>query len=287
MSNSIFISHVYIMLCIIKVCKQFVLNKLTWNKIRLGNVLSNSDQLFKIRMTNMKSKIVVFFTIALLLIVSVFPTLAQDHNMRTIQVVGLGTAFGAPDMATVEVGVDVPDSDFGTAFDSANAIMATVLAEISALDIPSEDIQTTSINVWFEDKYNPQTGMPNGERDYHISQSLRVMVRDIEMISEVISTAVDNGANQIYGLNFSFSDTASLESTAREMAVVDAKVKAEHLAELMNVELGEVVTVVDFGTNGAGSLMGGGVMYDRVESMSVAPGQLSVGANLQITFAIQ
>ena len=235
----------------------------------------------------MTNKIVGFFTVAVLLLVSVFPTLAQDNNMRTIQVVGIGTAFGAPDMATVEVGVDVPDSDFGMAFDSANAVMKTVLAEISALDIPSEDIQTTSINVWFEDKYNPQTGVPTGERDYHVSQSLRIIVRDIEMISEVISMAVDNGANQIYGLNFSFSDTASLESTAREMAVTDARVKAEHLAELMGVELGEVVTVVDFGTNGSGSPMDGGVMYDRAESISVAPGQLSVNSNLQITFAIQ
>ena len=107
------------------------------------------------------------------------------------------------------------------------------------------------------------------------------------MISDVISTAVDNGANQIFGLNFSFSDTVSLESTARELAVTNARDKAEHLAELMGVELGEVVTVVDMGMNGNNLPIGGGVMYDRAESMNVAPGQLSVNSNLQITFAIQ
>jgi len=235
----------------------------------------------------MKHRIIVIFTIALLTLVSIVPTLAQDDNMRTIQVVGVGTAFGAPDMATVEVGVDMLDEDFGKAFSSANEVMTTVLASISALDIPSEDIQTASINVWFEDKYNPQTGMPTGERVFHVSQSLRVIVRDIDLISLVISTAVDNGANQIFGLNFSFSDTASLESTARELAVTNARSKAEHLAELMGVELGEVVTVVDIGMNGNFPPMGGGVAYDRMESMAVAPGQLSVNANLQITFAIK
>ena len=190
-------------------------------------------------------------------------------------------------MATVEVGVDMLDVDFGNAFNAANETMTAVLAAISALDIPSKDIQTASINVWFEDKYNPQTGMPTGERNFHVSQSLRVIVRDIDLISLVISTAIDNGANQIFGLNFSFADTASLESSARALAVTNARSKAEHLAELMGVELGEVVTVVDFGMNGNIPPMGGGVAYDRMESMSVAPGQLSVNANLQITFAIK
>jgi len=235
----------------------------------------------------MKNKITLIFSIAVLMLMSVFPALAQDGDMRTIQVVGVGTAYGAPDMATVEVGVDILDADFGTAFDTANEVMTTVLDSISALDIQPEDIQTASINVWFEDKYNPETGMPTGERNYHVSQSLRIVVRDINMISDVISTAVDNGANQIFGLNFSFSDTASLESTARELAVDSARAKAEHLAELMGVELGDVLTVVDMGTNGNNLPIGGGVMYDRAESMNVAPGQLSVNSNLQITFTIQ
>lgn len=235
----------------------------------------------------MKNKITVIFAIVVLMLMSVFPALAQEGDMRTIQVVGVGTAYGAPDMATVEVGVDILDADFGTAFDTANDVMTTVFDAISALEIQPEDIQTASINVWFEDKYNPQTGVPTGERSYHVTQSLRIVVRDINMISDVISTAVDNGANQIYGLNFSFSDTISLESTARELAVTNARVKAEHLAELMGVELGEVVTVVDLGMNGNNLPMGGGVMYDRAESMNVAPGQLSVNTSLQITFAIQ
>ena len=235
----------------------------------------------------MKNKIIVFSTIALLLLMSVVPAFAQDATTRTIQVIGGGTAFGTPDMATVEIGVDMFDADFGTAFDSANDIMITVLEEITALDIPSEDIQTTSINVWFEDDYNPMTGMPTGERVYHVSQSMRILVRDIDMISEVISTGVDNGVNQIFGLNFSFSDTASLESVARELAVDDARIKAEHLAELMGVELGDVISVVDIGSNGAFPSMGGGAKFDMMESMAVAPGQLSVTTNLQITFAIQ
>ncbi len=232
----------------------------------------------------MKKQFIVVCAIVAVMMMSVFPSFAQEDS-RTIQVVGTGTAFGAPDIATVEVGVDIRDADFGTAFDTANETMTTVLAEITGLGIAEEDIQTTSINVWFEDDYNPQTGVPTGERIYHVTQSMRILVRDIAMISDVITTAVDNGANQIYGLSFSFSDTQSLQSTAREIAVDNARVKAEHLAELLGVELGDVVSVKDLGVNDYSPGFGGA--YDRAESIAVASGQLSVTANLQISFAIK
>lgn len=232
----------------------------------------------------MKKQFIVVCAIVAVMMMSVFPSFAQEDS-RTIQVVGTGTAFGTPDIATVEVGVDIRDADFGTAFDTANETMTTVLAEITGLDIAEEDIQTTSINVWFEDDYNPQTGVPTGERIYHVTQSMRILVRDIDMISNVITTAVDNGANQIYGLSFSFSDTQSLQSTAREIAVDNARAKAEHLAELLGVELGDVVSVKDLGVNDYSPGFGGG--FDRAESIAVASGQLSVTANLQISFAIK
>lgn len=234
----------------------------------------------------MKHKMMILLSIGVMLIMTAIPTFAQD-DVRTIQVTGVGIAFGTPDMATVEVGVDIRDADFGTAFDTANATMTTVLAQVSDLGIAPEDIQTTSINVWFEDEYNPQNGMPTGERIYHVTQSMRIVVRDIDMISSAITTAVDSGANQIFGLNFSFSDTESLETSARETAVGNARAKAEHLAELMGVELGDVVSVVDFGANGFPRPMGGGMAFDMVESMNVSPGQLSVTANIQVTFAIR
>ena len=198
----------------------------------------------------------------------------------------LEQAFGTPDTATVEVGVDIQDADFGNAFESTNEVMAVVLAKITEMGIASEDIQTTSINVWFEDNRDPQSGMPTGDRIYHVTQSMRILVRDIDSVGDVISTAVDNGANQIYGLNFSFSDTDALETEAREVAVDNARAKAQHLADLMDVELGDVVSIVEAGGSN-GVPIGGRGGFDMMESAVVSPGQLSVSASVQLTFAIR
>lgn len=233
----------------------------------------------------MKSKIYVWVSIVVFVLVAALPAMAQD-SPRTIEVTGVGMAFGTPDTATVEVGVDIRDADFGTAFESTNEVMAEVLEKIMELGIAAEDIQTTSINVWFEDDRDPQSGMPTGERIYHVTQSMRIVVRDIDLISDVISTAVDNGANQIFGLNFSFSDTEALQTEAREVAVENARAKAQHLADLMGVEIGEVVSIVEIGGNNNVPFGGRGA-FDMVESAVVSPGQLSVSASVQLTFAIQ
>lgn len=233
----------------------------------------------------MKKKIVIVAAVVVMLLLSVMPALAQDNN-RTIEVIGTGTAFGTPDMATVEVGVDIRDADFGAAFQGANDTMGTVLAQILELGIAAEDVQTTSINVWIEENYDSQFGGSSGERIYHVTQSMRIVVRDTDAISDVISTAVDSGANQIFGLNFSFSDTDALETEARAGAVEDARVKAQQLADLMGVEVGEVQAIVEVGAGGS-PIIGRGGAFDMMESAVISTGQLSVTTGVQVTFAIR
>lgn len=218
-----------------------------------------------------------------------FPTMAQE-NTRTVTVTGTGIVYGAPDNANVEVGVDIADADFGEAFSQANSVINDVLEAIEALGIAPEDIQTTSINVWWEDEYDRQSGMPTGVIKYHVSQSMRILVRDITQIDDVITTAVDNGANQIYGLYFGLSNTDELESEARAKAVENARAKAQELAELMDVELGEVVSILEYGQGMPipfGGRGGGGGGFDTAQALSVSPGQLSVTTGVEITFAIE
>lgn len=234
----------------------------------------------------MKHKILVYISIAMLMMMAVMPAMAQDTStQRIIEVTGVGMAFGTPDTATVEVGVDIQDADFGKAFEATNDVMVLVLGKMTEMGIESKDIQTTAINVWFEDNRDPQSGMPTGDRIYHVTQSMRIVVRDIDSVGDVISTAVENGANQIYGLNFSFSDSEALQTEAREVAVDNARAKAQHLADLMGVELGDVVSIVELG--GSSNIPVGGGGYDMMESAVVSTGQLSVSASIQLTFAIR
>ena len=217
------------------------------------------------------------------------PTMAQDNNTRTIHVTGSGTAYGSPDTAYVEVGVDMLDKDFAVAFNSTSKAVDTVLAAMKELGIKAEDIQTTSINVWWEDEYD-RDGNSTGVRKYHVSQSMQIVVRDINQIESVITTAVENGANQIYGLNFGMSETTELEADARSQAVADGRARAENLAQLLGVEWGDPISITEL-NNGANPINtgggGGGIAYDKVQSMAVSPGQLSVNVSVDIVYAMK
>ena len=112
-------------------------------------------------------------------------------------------------------------------------------------------------------------------------------VRDLTQVGAVLAAAVEAGANSISGVTFSIADTTALEATAREKAVEDATARAQSLAQLSGVELGEVVAISEvYGGPGLvfyepGGLAGGG------GGAPLQSGQLEAHMQVQVSFAIK
>jgi hypothetical protein len=77
-------------------------------------------------------------------------------------------------------------------------------------------------------------------RGYSVSHDITVKVRDIDRTGAVLSTAVNAGATEVKGLRFSVEDPSPATDRARERAFADARHKAEELARLAGVGLGDV-----------------------------------------------
>ncbi len=235
----------------------------------------------------MKHKHLLLFILVLLMMA--LPVSAQDMMSNTITVTGTGTAFGSPDTAFIEVGVDVENENVADALSQAGDSVTQIVNVLEALGIERRDIQTTSVNIWRDERYDPQTGIPTGERIFRVSETLRIIVRDVQQVEEVISTSVENGVTNIFGLNFSITENETLLQSARENAVSDARARAEHLASLMEVSVGDVVAIVEVSNNSFGSSrpFGGGGAFDVTENaLPVVGGVLSVSVDVQITFSI-
>jgi hypothetical protein len=209
----------------------------------------------------------------------------------TVSVSGTGSASGAPDIAYLELGVERINADVGAAFSEANSTIDAVIAAVVEAGVAREDIRTTNLSVYSE-SFGP--AMPGdssgGERNYRVSNIVRITVRDISTIEDVINAAVNAGANNVYGLNFGIADTASLEQDARVEAMDNARSRAQQLAELAGAELGEIIVVSEGGSGGfeprlaaADSAfgLGGGSANASVEA-----GQLSVSVTLNVTFRL-
>ncbi len=74
---------------------------------------------------------------------------------------------------------------------------------------------------------------------YRVSTTVAVTVRETDNVAEILAAAVNAGANMVNYIQFNIEDRTALESQARELAVSDARARAEELAALMGLTVGE------------------------------------------------
>lgn len=210
---------------------------------------------------------------------------AQDAPANSITVDGFGQAFGAPDVAYLQLGVQVTDTDVTAAFNEANELMTAVIGALTEQGIAPNDIQTTGLYMYPETAYDPQTGMPTDSITYRVGNSVDVTIRDVSKIGEVVSAGVNAGANNINSLNFGIADAAALESEARAAAVADAKDRAAQLADILGMTLGDPIMVVESFASATP------MFYDRAQAMGgvgnvpIQQGQLNVNIQVTVTFS--
>jgi hypothetical protein len=207
---------------------------------------------------------------------------------RGITVVGIGKVTGKPDIAHVTVGIETQAPSLQTAVDDNKAKMTVLLETLKKLKLADKDIQTSNYSVYTE-RVTPPTPDAKVSADqmiYHVTNQVDVIVRDVNQLGDVLDQAVAAGANNIYGVNFSVEDTSQLESDARAKAVENAKTRAQELAQLNGLQLGEVLSVSEviggsaFPMDYAAKGMGGG-------GTPVQPGELEMSLSIQITYAVK
>lgn len=211
------------------------------------------------------------------------PARAQTA-LTGIVVTGSGTVYGEPDVATVELGFVAVAADVRQALTEADAVLGAIQQAVVASGVQAGDVRTTGFYVWREQMYD-RDGNP-GEVRFQVRHAYQVTVRDVAKLGDVISAAVDAGANEVGGIQMSVSDPTALAGAARELAMADARAKAAELAALGGVGLGAPIGIGEFGS-GSPVWGGGPVAYDAMSAMgSVEAGQLAVTVQVQVTFAI-
>jgi uncharacterized protein len=178
------------------------------------------------------------------------PTLAQspgpttvpgtNQNEHTISVTGTGTIHVTPDMADVQLGVQVTRDTVRAARDDAADAMNKVLAALRALGIADADLQTSYLNIGPFYDYNTSTQRISG---YQVSNVINVHVRDLTKLADVIDGSVTAGATTVNGVTFDVADRAGAERQAREAAVRDARAHADTLAGAAAVSIVGIVSI--------------------------------------------
>lgn len=84
---------------------------------------------------------------------------------------------------------------------------------------------------------------------FQVTNQLTVKVRDLESVGEVIDrvTAAGGDLTRFQSVSFTIEDAKELQDQARESAIEDMMAKAEQVASVAGVELGDLVYVTETG----------------------------------------
>lgn len=205
--------------------------------------------------------------------------------VRQITVVGHGDAKAAPDTAMVQVGVQSEAETSRQALTDNNAKMQTLIAKLKELGVADKDIQTSNLSISprYDDRGRDVVG-------YQVSNMVSVKIRNIGQTGELLDKVVDAGANSIYGISFMIDEPKSLEQTARDQAIADARTRAQAMAQSAGGTVGQVISI----TENIGSTpppmmrMEAATMADSTGGGApVQAGEQTINAQVQITFELR
>lgn len=221
------------------------------------------------------------FTIVLVVLCSSW-VLAQE-SPRSISVTGSGTAYGEPDLARVELGVNIAHEDISVASAEANQIILEVTNVLMAAGIDARDIRTAYYNIWRDEGYAPFGGEATAPK-YRVNNILSITVRDVEQVGDIIAESLNAGANAVNSIQYTLADPEGLAREAREFAFNNARAKAEQLAALAGLQLGPVISITDGASHDATPYPM--PMMMEAGGVPVSGGQLAVSANVTVRFEL-
>jgi uncharacterized protein YggE len=217
------------------------------------------------------------------------------EGLRTITVLGEGTARASPNVALADIGVTVQGVTVTGATNEARVVTNGVIMALRARGLAERDIHTQRSGIWPEAQpVAAERPSPPGEVAYRVSSRVLVTIRDLDRMGEVLDAAVEAGANQMYGVTFTVSDPAAGQSEARRHALADATARAHEVAALYGVQLGEMVSVSEV-TGGWNSPIAGA--SGRVATRGTAgaegggspalPSEVKLSTQLQVVYGIR
>jgi len=164
---------------------------------------------------------------------------------RTLSVTGQGIVAVKPDLAKLNLGVEVIRKTAQDAQSENAGIMQKVVEAALNLGIPKDKIATSSLNIWPENKY--EANQPPKIVGYRCSNQVNIIIEDIGKVSKVLDAGISAGATNVNGINFSLKDDLEAKKNALDKAVKEADAKAKAIAAAAGQKIKGIQSIIESG----------------------------------------
>jgi len=216
---------------------------------------------------------------------SVSQTTTNKIDLFTVS--GTGKTSVTPDIGRVTVGIQSQGITVKASQTTMNTVINTVSESIKKLGIDKKDIKTVNYSI------HPDYDYTNGKQritGYSANTNLLITIRDMEKTNDVIDSATANGANTVSGVSFDVEDKTKAENDARELAIAEAKKKAENAAKIAGFRLGKILNYQE-NFNGAPQprefLMAAKADAVSTPTTQVEPGSQELSVTVTLSYELQ
>lgn len=209
-------------------------------------------------------------------------TVLGDQNggiARGLVTTGSGYVKARPDMVEVSLGVGAQADTAAGAQSAIAEREARVLQRATSLGIPVRDTKTATYRI--DPQYSYQPGVPARLTGYQAQETVIVIVRDVDGLGKALDTFVQDEGAMTTTIHFTLSDPKAAQAQARDLAIADARSRAEAMATAAGIKLGKIVAIAD-------ALLPQQQSYDRTTYTQLvkAPTQIPV-SDLDVNVSVQ
>jgi uncharacterized protein YggE len=175
------------------------------------------------------------------------PSAAADSVFRatTLSLGAYGETRIAPDMATINLGVNTEAPTAVGAMQANATSMTKIIAALRKAGIAEKDIQTSGLNL--SAQYDYVQNEPPKLRGYQASNQVTIRVNDLARLGQAVDATVSAGANQVNGVAFGLKDPSAAEDAARQEAVKALVAKADLYAKATGYRVARLVSLSEGG----------------------------------------
>lgn len=196
-----------------------------------------------------------------------------------------------PDHAVVRLGVLAEAPDAASAQNQVNETMQRVLDGMRRIGMPEQTLKTEDLSLYpvYGNQPYPQRGEPQQPKivGYRASNVVSVEVAELARIGEVIDAGIEAGANQLQGISFGVRNDAGARAEAMRLAVEEARIQADAIADALGMRIVGVREVVagEYGVRPPMPYAEQRLAAD-IAATPVQPGQVDVTANVTVAYEI-
>jgi uncharacterized protein YggE len=214
------------------------------------------------------------------------PAVAQAISGTRLDISATGEVSRVPDVAIISAGVVTRASTATAAIqDNANR-MERIRAALKRAGIADRDIQTSSINL--NPDYRYEEGKAPVLTGYQASNTLSIRFRDIRNSGEILDALVAQGANQINGPSLTIDNPDAALDEARTKAIAVGRKRAELYARSLGMRVVRLLSVSENGGYSAPPPMPYAMAAQaRDSSTKIDPGEQQLQVTLAMSFELQ